>query len=265
LRAAFTSKENLAKRQPKVQKSTPGVNWRTYLTTITNHYKEGYSTAPGYGNLTTVERQRGVKNVLELLKEVRCYAPYDGLCGYHSLAKVLNIGLLEVFELLLNWALSNSSDHLNVTCHFESEFNIFEIINERSFKNEVLARMNACINHVSTRPPGASAGLAMYCSIEEVVIVMMITKKRGLILSDVKPEATGYQLAGDYLVTPNGIYYVPGANVIGKLVRDVDYDIIMIMEELHWVYALSAGDGSDPPHTRELYDTPAAQLSTEVC
>jgi hypothetical protein len=255
---------NLAKRQRNDRNSLCGVNWRTYLTTITTHYKEGYSTVPGYGNLTKAKLQRGVKYVLQRMKEVRCYAPYDGLCGYHSLAKVLEIELLEMFELLLNWASSNAAENLNVTCHFETEINLFEVINERSFKNEVCTRMEACINHVSSRPPGASVGFALYCTFEEVVVAMLISKKRGLILSDVNSEAAGLQIAGDYLVTLDGICKVHGAIAAGKLVRDVDYDVIMIMEELHWVYALSAGDESDPPHTREVLDTASAQISTEV-
>ena len=87
---------------------------------------------------------------------------------------------------------------------------------------------------------------------------MLITKKRGIILSDVKSRFSASEVARDYLVTMDGIYNVHAANVVGNMVRNVDYEVIIVHEYLHCVYAIAAGEECDPPHTREVSDTHSA-------
>jgi hypothetical protein len=184
--------------------------------------------------------------MLEQLQEIRCYVPYDGWCGYRALAKSINMEVSEVLELLLNWS---TNAELMCPAGNVSDVN-FSFINGSAQRAEVRIRAQSCLDVLNQHRDNVSIGEALYCTRLEIIIVLQLKKLRGLVLCDVKPEFGALTLAVDYLVTNDAVKEVTGIDALQHLKRDDDYDALIIMEHLHWVYALPKLNANAAPHTR---------------
>jgi len=240
------------------------VHWRTLLSSVKNHYKEGYPNACHLGNQTPVDRQRGVQRLLGRMKEIRCFAPYDGLCGYHCLAKVVNIEIVTVLEILLHWSTEPLPEVINVASTSTVIFNRFSVINGSVYRSQVRTRAALCLEHLRTAVPGSSVGTNLYCTLEEVVIILQLKKLRGLILSDVESTNPSVEAACDYYVCEGGVQELRNPSSIPVMERGKQYDVIIIMENEHWVYAMPMSKDTDPPHTRGQTNAVAAKTFAEV-
>ena len=240
------------------------VHWRTLLSSVKNHHKEGYPTANDVGNQTPEMRQRGVQPLLASMKEIRCYAPYDGLCGYHCLAKLLDIEISTVLEILVNWSAGPDSEVINVELTTTDNFNRFEVINGHVYRNQACTRAKLCLEHLRNAVPGSPVGTNLYCTLEDVVIILQLKKLRGLILSDVQSMNPSVEAACDYYVCEGGVQELRNTTLIPEMERGVHYDVIIINESEHWVYAMPMGNDTDPPHTRGQTDAVAARTFAKV-
>ena len=85
-----------------------------------------------------------------------------------------------------------------------------------------------------------------------------------MVLFDIKPEFSAAELAVDYLVCADGIKEFLNKGEVMNLKREVHYDVIIIMEKTHWVYALPLGNLNDAPHTRCANDALKSRVMSKV-
>ena len=77
-------------------------------------------------------------------------------------------------------------------------------------------------------------------------------KVRGLVLSDViiNPGYVSIETTVDYLCSEHGIQVISDTVVTSRMRRDVDYDVLLISEYDHFVYALPTSKDEEPPYIR---------------
>ena len=236
------------------------------------HYREGYPNLTTEGNLTPIEHQRGVESILQRMNEIRCFVPYNGLCGYNSLAKALNMDLSEVLEILVSWSTSLEAIAIDHPLNVGDPFNRFYSINDESTRAETLKRASACLDIIKRTHNNVVVDTSLYCTLFDVCIVLQSKKVRGLVLCDV--VNTGFlscETCADYLCFEDGIRVINDTDAVLQMKRVDDYDVVLILEYDHWVYALPRPLEIDPPHLRhglnnvnELVTSHAANCKAKV-
>jgi hypothetical protein len=128
----------------------------------------------------------------------------------------------------------------------------------------------SCLEVLPQHRDGDVVGPEFYCTMEDVIVVTQLKNLRCLVLCDVVPDYQEFECAADYLISGEGVQEY-GVDTILNWKRVQNYDIILVMESVHWVYALPLGTENDPPHTRYSNDYPsitanvvAARVNAEV-
>ena len=243
-------------RKIQRQSFTPLSNaqdWREYYSLKTQHYREGYPKHENEGNRTPIKFQRGIEDLLHHLKEVRCFVPYDGFCGYNSLAKLLNITLVEVLDILVLWALGGDpilTDHPLNPCHIVDPFTM---MNNDEARTETYKRAKSCLERIHGPGTKDIFPAELYCTAEDIFVVLQSKNIRGLVLSDVSAFSECQEVV-DYIYSEDGVRVVDEMEVIMSMKREINYDVVLINEQNHWVYALPTGSEAHPPHTRNLHN-----------
>jgi hypothetical protein len=181
-----------------------------------------------FGNRTPARSLRGKRAEVVRLKDMRCYVPYDGFCGYHTIGKLFQMTVLEVLQYLKEWAdPDNARGFLTNPC--------FSLEQDRK---ETHTRVAGALLSLQTKGEGVVIMEEFYATGCMFMVLACLKNKRVLVLDDCTSEFEGNDVT-DYMVTPDGVQFYGDLDLgVHTISRGADYDHLVIHERNHWTYAL---------------------------